>query len=108
SQFANPSLLQRVSKKQIAIRMLQNLHGAYHRSKDWIRAVQTLDLLIIGFSNGVTAPPDLASAYKRRGLFQIELKHHQAARRDLEKYLEMEPDAVDGEEIRKQIKAIHQ
>jgi regulator of sirC expression with transglutaminase-like and TPR domain len=108
SPVADRSLLRRVSKKQIVIRMLQNLHGAYHRGKDWARAVQTLDLLIIGFSNGVAAPPDLASAYKRRGLFQFELQHYQAARRDLEQYLTMEPDAPDREEIQKQIKVIHQ
>ena len=108
SRVADPSLLRRVSKKQIVVRMLQNLHGAYHRTKDWARAVETLNFLIVGFSNGVPAAVDLSSAYKRRGLLQIELRHFQAARGDLEKYLELEPEAHDREEIQKQIRAIHQ
>jgi regulator of sirC expression with transglutaminase-like and TPR domain len=37
----------------------------------------------------------------------MELKRFQAARRDLERYLAMAPDAPDREEIRKQITAIH-
>jgi crotonobetainyl-CoA:carnitine CoA-transferase CaiB-like acyl-CoA transferase len=35
---ADPSLLQRASKKQIAMRMLQNLHGAYLRRRDFAKA----------------------------------------------------------------------
>ena len=38
----------------------------------------------------------------------MELKRLQAARRDLEKYLELQPEALDREEILKQIQAIHQ
>jgi regulator of sirC expression with transglutaminase-like and TPR domain len=107
ARVADPALLRRVSKKQIVIRMLQNLHGAYLRRNDWARAVETLDWLIIGFSNGVPAAVDLSGAYKRRGLFQLELKRYQAARRDLEQYLALEPEAADRDEINQQIKAIH-
>jgi regulator of sirC expression with transglutaminase-like and TPR domain len=107
SPVADASLLRRVSKKQIVMRMLQNLHGAYLRQKDWTRAVETLDLLIVGFSSVPAAAPDLAGAHKRRGLFLMELKRFQAARRDLEHYLALEPAAADREEIRQQIEAIH-
>jgi regulator of sirC expression with transglutaminase-like and TPR domain len=89
------------------MRMLQNLHGAYLRKKDLAHAVDTLDLLIVGFSGGAVPQAHLAGAYKRRGLFLIELKRFQAARRDLERYLTMEPEAGDREEIQKQIEAIH-
>jgi regulator of sirC expression with transglutaminase-like and TPR domain len=37
----------------------------------------------------------------------MELKRFQAARRDLEHYLALEPAAADREEIRQQIEAIH-
>ena len=107
SPVADPSLLRRVSKKQIVMRMLQNLHGAYLRKRDWVHAVETLDMLIVGFSNAPAAATDLAAAHKRRGLFLMELKRFQAARRDLEQYLVIEPGAADREEIRKQIEAIH-
>jgi regulator of sirC expression with transglutaminase-like and TPR domain len=48
ASVADPLLLQRASKKQIAMRMLQNLRGVYLRRRDWARAVVTLDLLLIG------------------------------------------------------------
>lgn len=108
SRVADPALLRRVSKKQIVIRMLQNLHGAYGRSGNCERAVETLDLMMVGFSSDTRAgAPDLAWAYKQRGLFEVELKRFQAARRDLERYLTMAPEAPDREEIRQRIQAIH-
>jgi regulator of sirC expression with transglutaminase-like and TPR domain len=100
SPVADPSLLRRVSKKQIAMRMLQNLHGAYLRRRDFDRAVATLDLMIVG-------SPGTAAWYKRRGALLVELSRFQAARRDLARYLELEPDAADREEIQKHIEAIH-
>ncbi len=108
SRVADPALLKRVSNKQIVMRMLQNLHGCYLRRRDWARAVDTLDLFIVGLSSDSSAGArELAGAYKRRGLFRMELKRFQAARQDFEKYLAMEPDAADREEIRKQMEAIH-
>lgn len=100
AKVADPILLRRASKKQIAMRMLQNLRGVYLRRRDWARAVDTLDLLLLG-------APELSGLLKQRGLLHMELKHFQAARRDLERYLALEPEAGDREEIRKQIRAIH-
>ena len=40
-------------------------------------------------------------------LLELELKRFQAARRDLEQYLTMEPEAADRPEILKQMQAIH-
>jgi regulator of sirC expression with transglutaminase-like and TPR domain len=100
AKVADPILLRRASKKQIAMRMVQNLRGVYLRRRDWARAVDTLDLLLLG-------APELSGLLKQRGLLHMELKRFQAARRDLERYLTMEPEAADREEIRKQIRAIH-
>ena len=99
-EVAAPVLLRRASKKDIVIRMLQNLRGVYLRKRDWVRTVQTLDLLLIGV-------PDAAALYKQRGLLQVELRHMQSARADLERYLALQPAAEDREEILKQIQAIH-
>ena len=108
SRVADPALLRRVSNKEIVMRMLQNLHGSYLRRRDWAHAVDTLDLFIVGLSSGTpVGRGELAAAYKRRGLFLMELKRFQAARQDLEKYLAMQPDAPDRESIRKQMEAIH-
>jgi regulator of sirC expression with transglutaminase-like and TPR domain len=100
AKVADPVLLRRASKKEIAIRMLQNLRGVYLRRQDWARAVLTLDLLLIG-------APELPGWYKQRGLLQLELKRFQAARRDLERYLALDPNAADCAAIRKQLQAIH-
>ena len=100
AKVADPVLLRRATKKEIAIRMLQNLRGVYLRRKDWARAVDTLDLLLVGV-------PGLSAWYKQRGLLELELKRFQAARRDLEQYLALEPEAADRPEILKQMQAIH-
>lgn len=92
----DPTLLQRVSKKQIAVRMLQNLHRVYVRSKDFERAVATLDLMIAG-------APDTAAWYHARGVLLMEVQRWQAARRDFETYLEMSPTAPDRAAVVQQI-----
>jgi regulator of sirC expression with transglutaminase-like and TPR domain len=105
SRVADPSLLQRVSNKDIVRRMVQNLHRGYMRRSDWPRAVETLDLLMLG---PAIATPGIAGLHKLRGLLLLEMRRYQDARRDLEKYLALEPEAPDREEIRKQIASIHQ
>ncbi len=96
---ADPSLLRRVTPKQIIMRMVQNMHTAYVRSRDFSRAVTTLDLMIAG-------APDTAAWYKGRGMLLLELKKWQSARRDLQHYLELEPQAPDRDEVARQIRAI--
>ena len=64
--------------------MLQNLHRVYVRSKDFERAVATLDLMIAG-------APETAEWYHARGVLLMELERWQAARRDFETYLAHEP-----------------
>jgi len=101
---ADPMLLRRVSNKEIVRRMVQNLHSGYLKRNDWTRAVQTLDLLIVA---APAASHELAAAHKLRGLLLVELKRFQDARRDFDKYLALEPQAPDREEVEKQLSAIH-
>ncbi len=100
AQVFDPAILQRANKKQIVMRMLQNLHEAYLRHNDFAHAVATLDLMLEG-------APDEGSWYKLRGVLELELKRFQAARRDLEHYLALAPEAADREAVRKQIEQIH-
>jgi regulator of sirC expression with transglutaminase-like and TPR domain len=88
AEVADPALLQRVTQKQIAVRMLQNLHRGYVRSRDFERAVATLDLMI-------AAAPDTEEWYKARGALLLKVGRVQAARRDFEAYLAMAPEAQD-------------
>lgn len=96
AEVADPALLRRVSKKQIAVRMLQNLHRVYVRSKDFGRAVTTLDLMIAG-------APETADWYHARAVLLMELARWEAARRDFETYLSLAPEAVDRDLVVKQI-----
>jgi regulator of sirC expression with transglutaminase-like and TPR domain len=96
AEVFDPALLQRVTKKQIAVRMLQNLHRVYVRTRDFERAVATLDLMIAG-------APDTAPWYQARGVLLKEIGRWQAARRDFETYLAMAPEAQDRELVKQQI-----
>ena len=104
ARVADPSLLRRVSKKDIIRRMVQNLHSGYLKRNDWTRGAQTLDLLVLAAPEG---SHEMAAALKLRGLLLVELKRFQEARRDFEKYLALEPEAADRAEVEKQITAIH-
>lgn len=98
------SLLDRVSSHDILRRMVRNMHRGYMRLSDWARAAETLDLLMIGLRAN---SPGAAGLYKLRGMLSLELRKFQAARRDLEQYLALSPDAADREEILKQLGLIH-
>jgi regulator of sirC expression with transglutaminase-like and TPR domain len=83
----------------MVMRMLHNLRHVYLRTNDFERAVATMDWLIVGYPE--------AAAYKSRGVLLLELKKYQAARRDLEKYLELEPEAPDKDDVQKNLEKIH-
>ncbi len=100
AKVADPGLLQRVTKKYIAMRMLRNLSEVYLRAGDYQRAVAALDLLLEG-------APDIAPFYRQRGVAEVKIRHLQAARKDFEHYLKLEPAAPDREEVLRQIQAIH-
>lgn len=104
ARVADPLLLRRVTNKEIVRRMVQNLHSGYLKRKDWTRAAQTLDLLIVAAPAG---SHELAAAHKLRGLLLMELKRYHDARRDFERYLAIEPKAADREEVHKQLAVIH-
>jgi regulator of sirC expression with transglutaminase-like and TPR domain len=99
-----PQMLRRVSKKEIAMRMIRNLQRDYISKKDWPRALETVSLLILGAGEaGRGDDRELAAAHKLRGALHSELSHFSAARADLEAYLAIAPEAPDREEIMKQI-----
>lgn len=99
-----PQMLRRVSKKEIAMRMIRNLQRDYIAKKDWPRALETVSLLILGAGEaGRGDDRELAAAHKLRGALHSELSHFSAARADLEAYLAIAPEAPDREEILKQV-----
>jgi len=94
--FQNPELLHPMAKRQIAVRMLNNLRNVYFSRRAHQKAVPVLDLLI-------TAAPDSAEEYRQRGLLNAELKRYGGARQDFEAYLRLSPTAQDRAEVERQL-----
>jgi regulator of sirC expression with transglutaminase-like and TPR domain len=88
----NADVLRPVSKRHIVLRMLNNLRAAYFRAQNPSKAVAVLNLLI-------EAMPDSAEEYKQRGICLTQLQNFRAARRDLEMYLLLAPNAPDREQV---------
>jgi regulator of sirC expression with transglutaminase-like and TPR domain len=86
--LTNRAVLKPATNRQIALRMLNNLRGAYYRSRQLEKVVAVLDLLIL-------ADPQSAEEYKQRGVVQMALERPQKALPDLERYLELAPHAAD-------------
>jgi regulator of sirC expression with transglutaminase-like and TPR domain len=93
---ADPTVLAPVSKRHIAIRMLNNLRAVYFRSQEPRKAVEVLTLLI-------EADPRSADEYKQRGICRAQIKLYKGARADLETYLKLSPQASDRKEVEEQI-----
>lgn len=96
---AAPQILEPVNKRQILIRMLNNLRSIYLRGKEFPKASKVLDLLL-------EASPSDADSYILRGAVNVELKQFQAARSDFEQYLALVPDARDRDRVEAQIAII--
>jgi regulator of sirC expression with transglutaminase-like and TPR domain len=95
----DPSLLARATNKQILMRMLQNLQRAYIQSKDYNRAILTLNFLLDG-------APDTSQWYRIRGALMGERGRFGPAVADLERYLQMQPQADDTDIIKRQIQVL--
>jgi len=99
ASIPDPGLLARASKKQILMRMLQNLQRAYIESRDYDRAILTLNFLLDG-------APETAQWYKMRGGLLLERRRFAAAASDLERYTQMQQQAPDTDRIKKHIQAL--
>jgi regulator of sirC expression with transglutaminase-like and TPR domain len=99
AKVGDPALLARVSKKQILMRMLQNLRRAFLEANDSDRAIQVLDYLLEG-------APETPDWYRVRGGLLLHRKRYGPARVDFERYLELQPQANDADAIRKQLQTL--
>ncbi|MFN7992520.1 MAG: transglutaminase-like domain-containing protein [Bryobacteraceae bacterium] len=92
-------LLFPVNKRQIVMRMINNLRGVYLFRRAYAKALETLNLLL-------TANPDSAEDYKQRGIVHFQMKNAPAARADLETYLHLAPDADDRPAVEKHLRSV--
>lgn len=87
------SFLAPASKKQILIRMLNNLKSTYLQQEDFVRALSIVERMLI-------LEPSSAENIRDRGLLYLKQECFLRAKEDLERYLNMVPDAEDAGTIR--------
>lgn len=90
------SFLHAVNKRQILRRILQNLKGIYTRANDQTRLLGVIERLLL-------LNPDDPVEIRDRGLVYSGLSRFGRALEDFEKYLEMNPQASDSDEIKRRI-----
>jgi len=95
----DPKALAPAGNWQILVRMLGNLRSAYLRAREYAKTVEVLNLLLV-------AAPNAAEEHRQRGVCHVQLDRHGAAIRDLERYLELAPEAEDRVEVERQIVAL--
>ncbi|MBK7993137.1 MAG: transglutaminase family protein [Blastocatellia bacterium] len=94
-----PSFFRAVSKKEILIRMLNNLKNIYISGNDPARALITLETLLI-------LTPQALNEIKERGFVNYRLRKFSQAIKDIEFYLSHSPKTVETDNIRKLLNQI--
>ncbi|KAF0249096.1 MAG: hypothetical protein FD167_1503 [bacterium] len=94
-----PSFFRTVSKKEILIRMLNNLKNIYLSSSDHPRALATIERLLL-------LTPKAINEVKDRGLVYYRLGKYSLAITDLEFYLTYAPKGQETEIVRKNLQKI--
>jgi regulator of sirC expression with transglutaminase-like and TPR domain len=88
-----PEFLLPVTRRQMLTRMLNNLRSVYLSQRDFRRALQVVDLILVIYPR---SPEDM----KQRAVLRYNLNDYRGALSDFEEYVKMSPDASDAEEIR--------
>jgi regulator of sirC expression with transglutaminase-like and TPR domain len=88
-----PEFLMAVSRRQILLRMLNNLKSIYLSGRNFRKALPIADLILAIYPR---SPEDV----KQRALLRWSQGQNRGALADLEDYLKMSPDASDADEIR--------
>lgn len=88
-----PEFLLPVTRRQMLTRMLNNLRSIYLSQRDFRRAVQVVDLILVIYPR---SPEDV----KQRAVLRYNLDDYRGALNDFDEYVKMSPDASDADEIR--------
>ncbi|MBI2313783.1 MAG: tetratricopeptide repeat protein [Betaproteobacteria bacterium] len=96
-----PTLLDSASNREILARLLRNLKGIYLQKEDLPRALAALDRMLLIF-------PEMAQDLRDRGLLHLKMECFRAARDDLGRYLDLDPEASDRGDIIRRISALEQ
>jgi regulator of sirC expression with transglutaminase-like and TPR domain len=88
-----PEFLMAVSRRQVLVRMLNNLKSIYLSARNFRKALPIVDLILAIYPR---SPEDV----KQRAMLRWGLGQARGALADLEDYLKMSPEASDADEIR--------
>ncbi|HEY2497667.1 MAG TPA: transglutaminase-like domain-containing protein, partial [Candidatus Angelobacter sp.] len=88
-----PEFLMTVTRRQMLTRMLNNLRSVYLSQRDFRRAVQIVDLILVIYPR---SPEDV----RQRAVLRYNLDDYRGALNDFDEYVKMSPDASDVEEIK--------
>lgn len=91
-----PRFLEPVAKRDVVVRMLRNLKGAYVRRRELGLAVRAVDRVL-------ALDPDALLELRDRGLLWGQLGVWPRAVADLERYLDAAPDAPDRDEVARRL-----
>jgi regulator of sirC expression with transglutaminase-like and TPR domain len=94
-----PRYLEAASPRSMLVRMLVNLRAIYLSRGDMARAMLAVDRVIC-------LTPDAPEPLRERGLLSMRLGATEAAKSDLERFLELMPDAQDAPAIRARLKEL--
>lgn len=89
-----PEFLQPVSSRQILVRVLTNLKAVYISRQEMSKALSVIERILL-------LAPDAIVELRDRGLLYYQAGRAIEATQDLERYLEMRPDAPDASTIQR-------
>src|SRR4051812_36918098 len=92
-------VLRAAKPREILVRMLQNLRSVYQEKNDMPRALSAVDRLLL-------LAPENIRGLRERAQLREQLGGPQAAVKDLEKVLELEPNASDAASLRARVKKL--
>ena len=93
------SSLDTLSKRSILCRILVNLKMIYLKRKDFSKALNVIEKIIL-------ISPQQSREIRDRGLVHLQLNNCSAAIQDWKKYLQLEPKAPDVEQIRNKLRQV--
>ena len=94
-----PEFLHPISRRQILMRMLNNLKTVYLSTRNFRKALPIADLILVIY-------PQSSEDVKQRALLRYSMGMHGLAAEDLDAYLKLAPKASDAEEIRQMMLSI--
>lgn len=89
-------LLRPASVRTMLIRQLRNLTGIHAAQQDWARVARCADRVLL-------LSPEDTDAMRDRGLAYLSLGHMHGAQTDLQRYLQLQPQAADAGMLRERL-----